>query len=379
MELQRSHYISIGASALIALWMLTGLLSSDAPAPLERPVKTESNALFAVQVERYVAEQISPELTIHGETQANRSVDLTSEVDGKVTKIHAREGDFVKKGQLIIEIDPQDKPEKLKQAKALVKQRSLEFSANQNLINQGLQNQTRLAESESLLEAAKAQVKSLEISLQSTQVRAPFDGILENRSVELGTYLRVGNPIISVIDFNPFIIKGYVAEKDLHKIRIGDQATGKTLDGSTYSGKIRYLSSVSYQASRTFAIELEITNPSERQVNGVSAQILIPLEKNNAIFISPALLSLNEKGVLGAKHINDQQQVVFTPVELVKAQSDGVWISGLPNPVDLIITGQSFVNTGDKVTPVFKTPPVKGIPANQEETLPELSLASEAN
>lgn len=379
MELQRSHYISIGASALIALWMLAGLLSSDAPALLERPVKTESNALFAVQVERYVAEQISPELTIHGETQANRSVDLTSEVDGKVTKIHAREGDFVKKGQLIIEIDPQDKPEKLKQAKALVKQRSLEFSANQNLINQGLQNQTRLAESESLLEAAKAQVKSLEISLQSTQVRAPFDGILENRSVELGTYLRVGNPIISVIDFNPFIIKGYVAEKDLHKIHIGDQATGKTLDGSTYSGKIRYLSSVSYQASRTFAIELEITNPSERQVNGVSAQILIPLEKNNAIFISPALLSLNEKGVLGAKHINDQQQVVFTPVELVKAQSDGIWISGLPNPVDLIITGQSFVNTGDKVTPVFKTPPVKSIPANQEKTLPELSLASEAN
>jgi multidrug efflux system membrane fusion protein len=188
----------------------------------------------------------------------------------------------------------------------------------------------------------------------------------------------MGTAIISVMDFNPFIIKGYIAEKDLLKIKIGNKATGKTLDGRTYPGKIRYVSSQSYQSSRTFAVELEIKNPSERQVNGVSAQILIPLEQSNAILISPALLSLNEKGILGAKHVDKNQHVVFTPVELVKAQSDGVWISGLPNPVDLIIRGQSFVSSGEKVKSVFKKHPIKGLPNDDSVTSPK-PLTAEAN
>lgn len=378
MELNRSHYLAVGASVLITIWMASGMLSSTPPESPQAPVAKETNDLFAVQVERYIAEQITPELMVHGETQANRHVNITSEVEGKVTKILAREGDFVKKGQLIIEIDPQDKPQRLKQARALVKQRELEYSANEKLIGQGLQNKTRLAESEALLESAKAQMKSLEIDIEGTQIRAPFDGILENRNAEVGTYLRMGSAVITVMDFNPFIIKGYVAEKDLHKIKIGSEASGKTLDGRTYPGKIRYVSSQSYQASRTFAVELEINNPSERQVNGISAQILIPLEKTNAILISPALLSLNDKGILGAKHVNDSQHVEFTPVELVTAQSDGVWISGLPNPVDLIITGQSFVSSGEKVEPVFKKHPIKDI-ANDESVTSPKPLTAEAN
>lgn len=378
MELNRSHYLAVGASVIIAIWMLSGILSSPPHETPQAPVEKELNDVFAVQVERYISEKITPELTVHGETQANRRVDITSEVEGKVIKIHAREGDFVKQGQLILEIDPQDKPQRLKQAQALAKQREFEYAANEKLIAQGLQNKTRLAESESLLEAAKAQVKALEIDITGTKIRAPFDGILENRNVELGTYLRMGTAVISVMDFNPFIIKGYIAEKDLHKIKIGNQASGKMIDGKTYSGKIRYVSSQSYQASRTFAVELEISNPSERQVNGVSAQILIPLKESDAILISPALLSLNDKGILGAKHVNNDQNVEFTPVELVKAQSDGVWISGLPNPVDLIITGQSFVSSGEKVKPVFKKHPIKEISNDNSVNSPK-PLTAEAN
>ena len=378
MELNRSHYLAIGASGIIALWMLSGILSSATPEAPQVPVEKQIDDLFAVQVERYVSDQIIPELVIHGETQASRSVDITSEIEGKVIKIHSREGDFVKRGQLIIEVDPQDKPQRLKQAQALVKQRELEFAGNEKLIGQGLQNKTRLAESESLLESAKAQVKSLEIDLEGTQIRAPFDGILESRNVEVGSYLRMGSAVISIMDFNPFIIKGFIAEKDRYKIKPGSQAKGKTLNGKTYSGKIRYVSSQSYQASRTFAVELEINNPSERQVNGVTAQILVPLDKSDAILVTPALLSLNSKGVLGAKHVNDLQHVEFTPVELVKAQSDGVWISGLPNPVDLIVTGQSFVSAGEKVQPVFKKHPVKDISDDEAVASPK-PLTAEVN
>lgn len=375
MQLQPSHFIALGASAIIALWMTSGLFSTDSTAAPDVPVQAQTDTLFAVQVERFSAQLITPELTLHGVTQANRHVDITSEVDGKVEKILAREGDFVNQGQLILQIDQQDKPQKLKQAQALVNQRTLEFKANQKLIGQGLQNQTRLAESESLLESAKAQVKALEVAIAGTQIRAPFAGVIENRQVEVGSYLRAGHAIVSLMDYNPFVIQAFVAEKDLYKVHTGDRAKGKTLDGQTHTGKIRYVSSVAYQASRAFSVEFEINNPSERQVNGVTAEILVPLSQSDAIFISPALLSLNEKGVLGAKHVNEQGVVEFSPVELVKAQADGVWISGLPNPVNLIITGQSFVSAGEKVKAVFKQKPVKDMDSETLDPKDELQSA----
>ncbi len=356
MQLERGHYIAIAATALLSLWMISGLLNHEPDPQKSAVVQPVLSDVFAVQVERYHSQSVTPEIVIHGQTAPNRSVALTSELSGKVIKLHKREGDFVKKGQLIIEIDPQDKPQMLKMANALLKQRVLEHKANLKLVGQGLQNETKLAQSESQLASAQAQVKSLQVQLNATQVRAPFSGILEDRKVELGTFLKSGNGIISLLDFNPFIIKAYAAEKDLLHIKQGIKAKGRTLDENMHEGVIRYVSSQASSASRTFAVELEIANPSERQNDGTTADILVPLGSTPAIFITPALLSLNEKGVMGAKYVAQDQQVVFAPVVLVKAESNGIWVSGLPNPVDLIVVGQSFVSPGEKVRAVYKEP-----------------------
>ncbi len=356
MQLERGHYIALGATAILSFWMITGMVSEEAQPQKIAVVENVKSDIFSVQVERFHAQTVVPELIIHGQTAPNRSVALTSELSGKVIKIHKREGDFVKKGQLIVEIDPQDKPQKLIMAQAQLKQRELEHQANQKLIKKGLQNETQLAQSESLLAAAKAQVKLLQVQLAATNIRAPFSGILEGRKVELGTFLKSGNGIISLLDFNPFIIKAYAAEKDLVRIQTGSKAMGRTLDGIEHQGAIRYVSSQASAASRTFAVELEINNPSERQSDGATADIFVPMGQTPAIFITPALLSLNEKGIMGAKYVASDQQVVFAPIELVKAESNGVWVSGLPNPVDLIVVGQSFVSPGETVRPVFKEP-----------------------
>ncbi len=356
MQLNKGHYIAIGATTILSIWMLSGWVGKEELVDNTAVVEPVKSDVFAVQVERFHAQKLIPELVIHGKTAPNRRVALTSELSGKVIKVAAREGDFVKKGQILIEIDPQDKPQKLLQAKALLKQRKLEHQANQSLINKGLQNETRLAQSESQLAAARAQVKLLEVQLAATHIRAPFSGVLEERKVELGTFLKSGNGIISVLDYNPFIIKADAAEKDLQHLKTGTKATGRTLDNTVHSGRIRYVSSQANPATRTFSVELEISNPSERQADGVTADVMVPLAQTHAIFVSPALLSLNEKGILGAKYVKPDNQVAFSPVSLVKAESNGVWISGLPNPVDLIVIGQSFVSPGEKVQPVFKEP-----------------------
>ena len=369
MQLTRGHYIALGSTLLIILWMLTGLLKPTNLNATEAPVQKKTSEMFSVQVEQYDAKTIIPELVIHGQTAPNRSVEIKAEIAGKVLKINAREGDYVKKDQIIIEIDPRDKKEQLDQAKALLKQRKVEHQANQSLIGQGLQNKTRLAESEALLASANAQVTALTIDLNASKIKAPFSGILENRHVEVGSYLRVADPVISLLDYNPFIVKAYAAEKDLMLIQTGSKAKAKLINGSVLDGTIRFVSSTANDASRTFAVELEIQNLSERQANGVTADISIPLQPTNGIFISPALLTLNEKGLLGAKYVGEDNRVIFSPVQLIKAEATGVWISGLPNPVDLIVVGQSFVSTGEKVNPVTIRPTLSKSELNNAPSL----------
>lgn len=375
MQLTRGHYIALGSISLISLWMFTGLFTSNSLNATEAPVQIQTTDIFSVQVEQYDSKTIIPELVIHGQTAPNRSVQIKSEIAGKVLKINAREGDFVKKDQIIIEIDPRDKNEKLDQAKALLKQRKVEYQANQSLSGQGLQNKTKLAESEALLASANAQVTAISIDLNASKIKAPFSGILENSQVEVGSYLRVADHVITLLDFNPFIVRGYAAEKDLALIKTGSNAKAKVINGPPLDGTIRYVSSSANDASRTFAVELEIENPSERQANGVTALISIPLQPTNGIFISPALLSLNDEGLLGAKFVTEDKHVMFRPVQLIKAEATGVWISGLPNPVDLIVVGQSFVSSGEKVNPVTIRPTVSK--SELDNTPPSINQNSE--
>jgi multidrug efflux system membrane fusion protein len=356
MQLTRGHYLALGSTLIIVLWMLTGVFKSSDLEIIEVPVVVQNSDIFNVEIEHYQAKPITPELIIHGQTAANRQVRIKSEIAGRVIKVHSREGQFVKKGQVIIEIDPRDSEQQLAQAKALLKQRKLEHEANQSLIGKGLQNKTRLAESESLLAAANAQVTAKTFMFNASKITAPFSGVLEDRHVEVGSYLKIADPVISLLDYNPFIVRGFAAEKDLTLIKAGNPAKAKTIDGLIFNGIIRYVSSSANDASRTFAVELEIENTSERQANGLTAEISIPLQPTSGIFISPALLTLDDKGILGAKYVTKDNQVMFKPVKLIKAESTGVWISGLPNPVDLIVVGQSFVSTGEKVNPVTVRP-----------------------
>lgn len=358
MQLSRGHYIAITSSLIIIIWMISGSLTHGPLEQTKAPVNVSESDLFSVQVERYTASKITPQLIIHGQTAPNRTVHLKAEIAGTVLNVLAREGEFVEKGQVIVEIDPKDKKQQLQQAKALLRQRQVEHEANRSLVGKGLQNKTNLAQSESLLAAAEAQVTALSIAYNAREIKAPFSGVLENRQVEIGSYLRVADPVISVLQFDPYIIKGFVSEKDLALIELGINATGKTIKDQTVTGKIRYISSQANPATRSFLVELEVPNPSGRQADGVTADIMVPLQQTDGIFISPALLSLNDKGILGAKYVSDEQHVIFAPVKLIKSEASGIWVSGLPNPVDLIVVGQSFVSAGEKVNSVLKRPPL---------------------
>jgi membrane fusion protein, multidrug efflux system len=353
-RLNQGHYIAIAITLIVSAWMIQGLISKPAPEPAKAPVTLQPDALFSVQVQSVTAQTIHPEITINGHTSASQSVLLSAETAGKVIAIHKKEGQRVNQGDIILELDPQDKNERLLQAQSIVKQREMELEGSKTLSAQGLQNQSKLVEAQAALAAAKADARSLQVQLAATKIKAPFNGILEDRKVELGAYVRVGDTIISLLNYSPFIISGEVPEKDLMALHIGQEAQG-IINLQSYHGKLRYIASRATTSTRAFSVELEINNPSARMAEGLTATIRVQLPATAAIKISPALLSLNKEGLMGLKYVDAQQTVQFAPINLIKAEADGIWVAGLPNPVNLIMVGQSFVSTGQQVNAVQAT------------------------
>ncbi len=354
--MKRSYIIALGVFILASLWMLSGLLKETGTgADAGKKAAAEQKPLTRVQTVRYRAQEMTRELVIHGKTTPLRAVTLKAETAGAVSDIRVSQGARVRAGEAIVQIAANDRAQRLKEAEALVRQRELEFKASRSLHAKGLRSDSEQAEAVSLLESARRQLRSIGIDIDNTTLRAPFDGVVDRRLVEQGDYLGVGDPVARVVQLDPFLVVGEVSEQEVGELETGQAAQARLITGEEVAGHIRYIAAVADEATRTFSVELEVANPGQRGLLGMTAEIHVPLASVVAHHVSPAILSLSDSGVVGVKSVDGTGVVRFHPVEILKTSHDGIWLAGLPREVELITVGQAFVRADEKVEPVLQS------------------------
>lgn len=351
--MNRSYLIAIGLVVILAAWMLSGILGHTANTEnLPSSKSAQPNEPMKVQVRIQHAEPVIREVVIQGQTEPNRTVILRAETSGRVMELIAERGARVKAGEPILRLEMNDREARLRQARALVLQRERDFAAIKKLGQTGYQAETRVNQAMAELEAAKAELERIQLDISHTTIRAPFDGILNEREAEIGAVVAPNDSVATLVDNNPLVVSGQVSQQAISQIRLGQPAKVGLVNGRQAEGTIRYISATADTATRTFRVEVEVANPEAMLTAGVSAEIRIPVETVSTHFLSPALLSLDSQGVLGAKTVNAASKVEFHPVSIVRANADGVWVSGLPEQARLITVGQGFVRTGEQVIAV---------------------------
>lgn len=352
----------VASGAINRLDELTALITPDAKSQAQKtaakqPAATEKPApkvpeLPTVRVRTIVAEARQQDLVIRGQTQALRKVQLRAETAGTVAAIRADKGTVVKEGDTICELNVDARVAMLKHARATMKQRELEYEASKTLQAKGFRSETSVAGDFAEYEAAKAQVERMEKEFENTKIRAPFDGVVDDRMVNVGDYLSPGQPCALVIDQDPFLVVGQVSEKDVSQIRIGDTGWAKLITGECVEGRVRFISKSSDQATRTFRLELEVPNLEGAIRDGITAEIHITASTVEAHRISPAILGLDDRGVIGVRVVDQNSRVRFVPVKIIGDGADGVWVTGLPPTVTIITVGQEYVANGQQVKAV---------------------------
>lgn len=347
---ERPYILAAMISLVLILWMASGIMQAQ-EMPEQEQAKKEI-PIPKVKVEKITAQNMNDVVELYGRTEPDRVATLKAEVSGRIEEVMAKRGALVKKGQPIAKIAINDLESRLNRSKALLKQREIEYEGAKKLNADGYQGKVQLSSAYANLEAVKSDIKSLEIDIANTVIKAPFDGVLNTRYVEQGDYVASGDDVAMMADLQPLIVRAHVTENQISDLKVGQQAEIRLLNNQSTRGNIRYIASVANESTNTFKIEVAIDNPDNQLLAGISSEVQVSLQQVDAIKISPALLALDEQGNIGVKTVVDNL-VHFTPINIVKSESDGIWLTGLGKEADIITLGQGFVRAGDTVEAVM--------------------------
>lgn len=344
---QKSWLISAGIVVAITLWLASGQFSAEGDDVIVEDTANEvTTAKNAVRVRTQSAEEVMRMIVVNGKTAPARIVRLAAETDGRIVHVGADRGASLEQGDIIVRLDERDRVARLSQAQATVKQREVEYEARERLKSESYVSEAQLQESLALLEMARAELTRAKLDLEYMTVRAPFAGALQARAVEVGDFVKRGDPIATYVDNRTIIVNADLSEFDARFVNVGDTAEAKLATGETVRGRIRYVAPVADEGTRTFGVELEVDNKDRALRAGGTAELRIPAERVLAHRVSPSLLTLDDAGNVGVKIINDDGKVEFIVADIALSTNEGVWLAGLPETATIITVGQGYVASG---------------------------------
>ena len=348
MRIKSQYLFVISVAGVVVLYFVVRSLFS-AGAPNAAEAKTTAAGPPSVQV-RIVPQALRAyDVVIRGRTQATRSVVVRSETAGTVAQAPVLQGSYVKQGQVLCRLAVDARQAALDQARAAQKSAKLTQLQNQELARKGFRAPAQVLQSEASLDAANAAVRQGEIALAQVNIKAPFAGVFDHRDAEDGAYLGPGQPCGTVIEIDPLLVVGDVAETEAAKIRVGAKATARLVSGQTLTGRVRYVSRDADPQTRTYHLEVTVPNPKLDTRSGLSAELHVAAGSGPAHLVPLSSLVLDSAGRQGVRYVQGDGRVAFAPVTVAEETPDGIWVTGLTGPVNLIVVGQSYVADGQKV------------------------------
>jgi membrane fusion protein, multidrug efflux system len=346
-----SILVLIGA----VVWVATGEFSAVGSAAQEAEKKAEPAKTEAAKPLRTISAVAVPlidhRLTtrISGQTAPDKRAELAARTSGTISSLAYKQGDAVKAGDMIVDMDSMEKKIAVDAAAEVVKQKKSKADATEALAKRGNVAKLQLDEVRADLQGAQSQFEAAKAELERTQVIAPFDGIIDRIAVENGSSVQQGAPVATLLSLDPIIATGEVSERSLGGIKIGSPATVRLVNGAVEEGTVRYISRESNAATRTFRIEVAVKNADGSIPAGMSAEIDLKSDPVKAIKLPRSAVTLNADGQLGVRAVDKDNKVLFLKVELIDDATDAIVLTGVAEGTKVIVSGQDFVTDGESV------------------------------
>ena len=216
-----------------------------------------------------------PKLEAVGSLRAVLGADLSLEVAGVVDTITFNSGDDIEQGKLLLKLRAGDDVAKLESLRAVAELNEITYERDQKQFKMQAVSQATLDTDAANLKNAKAQVAQQQAILDKKFLRAPFDGHLGIRAVDLGQYLSAGTPIVTLQALDPIFVDFFVPQQSVDQVRLGQTVTVKVdaFRDQTFTGEISALNPKVDAGSRNVEIRATLKNPDHKLLPGMYATV----------------------------------------------------------------------------------------------------------
>lgn len=346
----RSTWVAALLVVLIVGWMGSGfVIPSENTDPV---IAREDPKPVTVAVTRSTAQTVTQFYQAEGQALPDRDTMMRAETSGDVAEVLVAKGQDVSAGDVIARFDRTNNDADANRASEALIQAQREFDNAEQLLERGVATTDRVVQARAALAAAQAQVTAVEQAARALTITAAFEGRVETLNIDEGEFVSAGTEVGRLVDITPLTVAIRVPQLSLTRLSVGQPATVRFITGEERAGVVTFVGTSAASETRTFLAEIEVENEDGAIPAGISAEVIIPTGEVTAHFLSPSIVSLDTKGKLGIKTVNADNVVEFFEIQVVKAQIDGIWVTGLPESVDIITVGQGFVNEAETVAPM---------------------------
>jgi len=237
-----------------------------------------------------------------GSLKSNQGVVLRPEVSGRIARLGFAEGQRVKRGQLLVQLDDTLQQAQLKQAEAQASIARTNLQRSRELLGQGFISQSAVDQNAASLDVAEAQVALARAQLARMKVMAPFDGTAGIRSVDVGDYIKDGADIVNIEDLSSLRVQFALPERTIDRLRTG-QAVDVAVDafpGRSFKGRVQAIDSQVDANGRALQVVAQVDNPGALLKPGMFARPRVVFAVREGAIVVPeeALVPVGGKQVV---------------------------------------------------------------------------------
>ncbi len=320
----------------------------------------------SVETEPVRSMQFHNQIILVGRTEARAQSRIVSEVAGRVIRVDAGEGNAIRRGDVVVSIDPRSiqysvdaKRAEVEQARVQAELEEKNLVRSENLFEQGAISDDQFDEDKTLstrtiqlYHQKMAELKQLELDLQNCRIRAPFDGYTVRKLVDVGEWVNPGTPVYELVDLTTVKVVVDLPEKYFGHVELGSTVSitvsGET--GSNFQGKVTGIAPNASQETHTFPVIVTVTNPDGKLGGGMLVRATLSLDE---VFTS---LSVSKDAIIR----QGTQTMVYTiaegkaapiPVQTSSSEGDRIAIQGrgLTEGMPVVVRGNERIFPGSPV------------------------------
>lgn len=305
---------------------------------------TTAENIESVKIESTSLDFVPQETTYTATVQPDKRNNISSSMPNRIKKIYVEIGDYVKKDQVLVDLDASN----IMQQKVQLDNLELEYNRAKELVAVGGASQQQLDQITAQFEAAKTAYKNL---MENTQLLSPVNGVVTARNFDDGDMAQ--GPILTVMQINPVKIVINVSETEFTKVKLGMpiDITFDVFGNEQFKGRVSLIYPTIDPMTRTFGVEVEIPNANNRIRPGMFARATVDFGAVERVVVSDrAIVKRAGSGDRFVYVYNNDGTVTYTHVTLGRRDGNRYEIlSGLEADQQVVVAGHTRLSDGVKV------------------------------